>query len=325
MENFSASDRPPWDQIKREIDQADCCVTILGGRYGSVDETGVSYTEKEYTYSVEQKKPVLTFLRKDIENLPASKIERDPDLRRKLESFRTMCKRKQVSFWETESDLKAVVTRSLAKFIQENLGHVLGRSSASNIREEVRVLADNHTVLLYARKLSIPHPGMQTLLSWSEFGFGIELLMQQIRSAESRFEVDAVIGINEAGLSIAAFLCGGLMHRCPMGFIRIDRSKLIRDEWLPSINSGKSVLLVDVEIKSGSTLSASLQIIRRQLRPRKVFFACLGAQVNSSEIGEEIGLNELESFEVIRKSRLAGFFVALIGPRPSLEPPLYLD
>jgi hypoxanthine phosphoribosyltransferase len=184
--------------------------------------------------------------------------------------------------------------------------------------------SDDHTVLLYARKLNIPHPGTQTLLSWAEFGFGIELLMQQIRGAGSRFEVDAVIGINEAGLSIAAFLSGGLMHRCPIGFIRND-SKTIREEWLPSVNSVKSVLLVDVEIKSGSTLKAALQIIRKWIKPKRVFFACLGAQVNSTSIGTEIRLNELEAYQIIRKSRLAGFFVALIGPRPSLEPPLYLD
>src|SRR5437588_6462113 len=108
--------------------------------------------------------------------------------------------------------------------------------------------------MFYARKLNIPRPGVQTLLSWSEFGYGIELLMQQMRSAKNRFTADVVIGINEAGLSIAAFLSGALMHRCPVGFIRMDSSKTMRAEWLPSLNPGAVVLVVDVEVKSGATL-----------------------------------------------------------------------
>src|SRR5688500_15926185 len=67
MEGFGAADLPPWEKIKREIDEADCCVTVVAGRYGTVDENGVSYTEKEYTYAIERGKPILIFLHEDIE------------------------------------------------------------------------------------------------------------------------------------------------------------------------------------------------------------------------------------------------------------------
>jgi hypoxanthine phosphoribosyltransferase/nucleoside 2-deoxyribosyltransferase len=337
MESFGAANLTPWENIKREIDEADCCVTIVAGKYGSLDETGVSYTEKEYTYAVEQGKPVFCFLHKDINSLPGRDLESDPKLRQKLERFRKLCEQKQCSFWETIGELENQLTRSLAKFIQENVGQVLGRTHGftsdgipnqrnSNIREEVRILAEDKSVLLYARKLNIARPGAQTLLSWSEFGYGIELLMKQMRSAKSRFAADTVIGVNEAGLSIAAFLSGSLMHRCPVGFLRVDASKKkIREEWLPSINSGAVVLVVDVEIKTGTVLKKALSLIRSQLKPGRLYVACLGAQAIAEQIEDEITVSQLECGDVLKKSKLDGFFAAFIGPPPSLEPPLYLD
>jgi hypothetical protein len=335
MEGFGAADLPPWEKIKREIDEADCCVLMVAGRYGTVDENGVSYTEKEYRYAVEQSKPILIFLHKDIESLPGRSLESDPELRSKLQSFRMLCLQKQCSFWETEGELETQVTRSLAKFIQENTGQVRGRGRgftsdditegrASNIREEVGVLAGDGSVLFYARKLNMPRPGAQTLLSWSEFGYGIELLMRQIRSAKSHFAVDAVIGVNDAGLSIAAFLSGALLYRCPIGFLRADASKTIREVWMPQVNSGASILVVDVEVKSGTTLKKSLATVRGRLKPRALFFACLGAQAIAQQLDDKITLGDLECKDILGKSKLDGFFAAFIAPPPSLEPPLYL-
>lgn len=336
MEGFGAADLQPWEKIKREIDEADCCVLVMAGRYGSVDENGVSYTEKEYRYAVERGKPVLIFLHKDIESLPGRSLEKDPELRAKLQSFRKLCLQRQCSFWETEGGLEAQVTRSLAKFIQESTGQVRGRGRgftsdditeghASNIREEVSVLAGDGSVLFYARRLNMPRPGAQTLLSWSEFGYGIELLMRQIRGSKSHFAVDAVIGVNDAGLSMAAFMSGALLHRCPIGFLRADASKTIREAWLPPVNRGASILVVDAEVKSGTTLKKSLAIVRGRLKPRALFFACLGAQASAHRLGDKIPLDDLEARGVLGKSKLDGFFAAFIAPPPSLEPPLYLD
>lgn len=336
MESWGAADLPSWEIIKQEIDAADCCVTVLAGQYGSVDGTGVSYTEKEYVYALELGKPILSFLHEDIESLPGRNLEHDSEKKLKLEKFRDLCKKKQCSFWGTVGELESKVTRSLAKFVQERFGEVRSRSRGSmsdaiqdrrisNIREEVRVLSDDGSVLFYARKLNIPRLGEQTMLSWSEFGLGIELLMQQIRSAKSRVAADAVIGMNEAGLSMAAFLSGALMHRCPIGFLRVDASKTVREEWMPSVSRGASVVIVDVEVKSGVTLKKAVSIIRTRLKPRRLYFACLGAQANGQEIMDEIKIDHLECKDVLEKSKLDGFFAAFIGPPPSLEPPLYLD
>lgn len=192
----------------------------------------------------------------------------------------------------------------------------------SNIGGEVRLLARDGSVLLYARRVNITKPGTQTLLSWSEYGEGIELLIEQIHSARTHFAVDAIVGVNEAGLSIAAYLSGVALNRCHIGYLKIEET--VREEWLPIVGRGCSVMLVDVELKSGGSLRKALSVIRKRLKPKAVFFACLGAQAKAAPVGDVLTADSLESSEVLGKARLDGFFAAFIGPPPLLEPPLYL-
>ncbi len=46
MELFPAIDEGQWEFIKKVIDDCDYYLLIIGGRYGSVAEDGLSYTEK---------------------------------------------------------------------------------------------------------------------------------------------------------------------------------------------------------------------------------------------------------------------------------------
>ena len=62
MELFPAEDSTAWDHIKREIDESDIYLLIISGRYGSVDDTGLSFTEREYRYALETGKSILAFV-----------------------------------------------------------------------------------------------------------------------------------------------------------------------------------------------------------------------------------------------------------------------
>jgi hypothetical protein len=72
MELFNASDDTQWGVIKRRIDDSDYYILVLSDRYGSVDEDGIGFTEKEYDYAISIGVPVISFLRDQasIENLP---------------------------------------------------------------------------------------------------------------------------------------------------------------------------------------------------------------------------------------------------------------
>jgi Domain of unknown function (DUF4062) len=53
MEGFFAADQEQLTYIEKIIDECDYYVLIIAGRYGSVDADGVSYTEREYNYALE--------------------------------------------------------------------------------------------------------------------------------------------------------------------------------------------------------------------------------------------------------------------------------
>jgi hypothetical protein len=88
MEQFQASNQNKWDYITETIEKSDFYIVIIGGRYGSVDdESGISYTEKEYDYALEKKIPILTFIHSDIDSLPAKKTDQNDTKREKLKNF----------------------------------------------------------------------------------------------------------------------------------------------------------------------------------------------------------------------------------------------
>src|SRR5271154_3887352 len=115
MELFGAADEETWDFIKRQIEDCDYYVVIVADKYGSADEDGVSYTEKEYDYAREAKKPVLAFVHNDRGNIPRNKAEVDPEKRSKLEAFIQKVQRSPVSFFAAPHDLATQVTVSFVK------------------------------------------------------------------------------------------------------------------------------------------------------------------------------------------------------------------
>jgi hypothetical protein len=65
MELFPAADDDQWTLIKKVIDDCDYYIVIVGGRYGSLSATGISYTQMEYEYAVSQGKPAIGFIHRD--------------------------------------------------------------------------------------------------------------------------------------------------------------------------------------------------------------------------------------------------------------------
>ena len=116
MELFVASTDEQFNYIKRVIDDSDYYVLIVGNRYGSMDSSGVSYTEKEYDYAISIGLPVLVFLHGDPNSLSVKKSESDPKIVQKLHDFRDKVKKnRMVSFWDSIQSLTNEVYASLDK------------------------------------------------------------------------------------------------------------------------------------------------------------------------------------------------------------------
>ena len=119
MEMFGALDEDQWEVIKRDIDASDYYVLIIGKMFGSeVPGEGISYTQKEYRYAVEQGIPVLAFLMKDDATTPPTYRETDKKRIEKLQAFRKEVETgRTVSYWSNPDELAGQVISSLARQI----------------------------------------------------------------------------------------------------------------------------------------------------------------------------------------------------------------
>lgn len=121
MEAFVASNESQWDVIRRVIDECDYYVLIIGGRYGTVTEDGVSYTEKEFEYAKKVGLPILAFIHSAPETIPLGKSEMEAPSRAKLDAFRSkVMAAYPVGQWSDGKQLGGLVSRALVREIKIN-------------------------------------------------------------------------------------------------------------------------------------------------------------------------------------------------------------
>ena len=118
MELFPAANETQWNLIKKVIDDCDYYILLIGGRYGSVGAEGLSYTEMEYRYALETKKPTIAFLHRKPGMIVADKTEQSEEGRTKLADFRRLVEKRLCKHWESPQELGSVVSRSLIQLIK---------------------------------------------------------------------------------------------------------------------------------------------------------------------------------------------------------------
>jgi len=113
MELFPAYNDERWALIKRVIDACDYYIVIVGGRYGSTDDAGISYTEREFDYAESAGIPILGFVHSDPGAIAAAKSELREEAQAKLTAFKTKVQRRMCKSWRTGDELGAQVAKSL--------------------------------------------------------------------------------------------------------------------------------------------------------------------------------------------------------------------
>lgn len=150
MEMFSADDDDQWKIITDAIDVSDYYVLIIGHRYGSLTNKGISYTEKEFNYAKSKKIPIISFIRD--RNVPVSNSDREnvTASNEKLEKFIDKAKKgKMCAFWKDISDLERQIAIALPKAFakHQGIGWVRGNRNSDNIAEEIAKLSDENRQL----------------------------------------------------------------------------------------------------------------------------------------------------------------------------------
>lgn len=144
MELFTAGDESQMDAIKQWIDESDIYLLVLGGRYGSIDQTsGKSYTHLEYEYALQQEKSlfacVLTeeAIERKVKDVGRSALETANA--RELEEFRKLVMSKLVKMCDDKKDIKIAVGETLANLARSD--KLAGWVRADN-HADMSVLAD---------------------------------------------------------------------------------------------------------------------------------------------------------------------------------------
>lgn len=115
MELLPAADESAWHLIKSVIDDSDYYVLIIAGRYGSLDSEGLGFTEKEYDYAIENKKPVMAFLHDAPDSIRREDTDRDEAAWEKLVAFRSKVESSHhCSYWNGADKLHSQVVVALS-------------------------------------------------------------------------------------------------------------------------------------------------------------------------------------------------------------------
>jgi hypothetical protein len=139
MELFPATDDSAWQLIEDIIESSDYYILIVGGRYGSLDEKGIGFTEKEYDYALSLKKPVIPLLHENPDNLPRDKTENDSVTWERLKKFKAKVEKKHTCvYWKNADELKAKVIIGLTAAAKRH--PAVGWVRADNIASEATLL-----------------------------------------------------------------------------------------------------------------------------------------------------------------------------------------
>lgn len=175
MEQFPASDMSQMDYIKRMLDDCDYYILILGGRYGSLDQDGIGFTEKEYDYALSKKIPIMSFVFDKPENLPNRLCENTDELREKYAAFREkVCSGRLVRFHHDFGTLSANIATSINRCIHDfpAIGWVRGNgvSELEDFKNQIISVIKGHS------------------LSWEEIDDKVQASDKKIKEIEEKVE-----------------------------------------------------------------------------------------------------------------------------------------
>jgi Domain of unknown function (DUF4062) len=117
MELFPASNEETWNFIQGQIDDSDYYLVLIGGKYGSLTGSGISFTEQEYDYAQLRGKPSLGFIHANPDALPLNKSEKRSKSKAQLRAFIDKVSKRPIKKFSSPHELSAAVALSMRELI----------------------------------------------------------------------------------------------------------------------------------------------------------------------------------------------------------------
>lgn len=105
---------------RRQIDDCDYVVILLGSQYGEQSVSGVGYMHLEYIYAVTKQKPIIVFMHEDPASRDPSLHDAKPELQEKFKEFRQLLQQEadQVFCYRTLRDLEMAVRLNMPQMLE---------------------------------------------------------------------------------------------------------------------------------------------------------------------------------------------------------------
>ena len=187
MEQFTPGDETAWDKIKRWIEQSDCFLLILGGRYGSLEpKSRKGYIQLEYEHALKKGKPFFALvIREDAFRLKVQEQGIDVvDERGNPEKYKKFLKTvtsKHCDFWNDCKDIQLSIMHKLPEWSEREdlVGWVRGNEAvdpqvANEIARLSRENSDLRATVSARQELfnGLDFDGLLSLLRQDKLDFG---------------------------------------------------------------------------------------------------------------------------------------------------------
>lgn len=140
MEHFTVSTNGEFSDIEALIDDSDFFILLLGARYGSCDGSGISWTEREYLYADQKKKPILAIVCDELsENLAKEANALSEDSLKQIE----FCKRIKENGFVREVTEEFGMDKIVKQFLNtQNFSKCVGWTRIEDVSKDENALAE---------------------------------------------------------------------------------------------------------------------------------------------------------------------------------------
>lgn len=128
---------------RRQIDECDYVILLLGSQYGEQAISGVSYLSLEYEYALSQAKPIIVFMHEQPENREIDLQETHPQIKDKFLAFRKklLHEAEHIFYFKTPRELELAVRLNIPLMVEQHMGQGwVPAHQAQQLQDEIRLL-----------------------------------------------------------------------------------------------------------------------------------------------------------------------------------------
>lgn len=161
---------------RRQIDECDYVILLLGSQYGEQSISGVSYLSLEYEYALSQKKPIIVFMHEQPENREIDLQEIHPQLKDKFLAFRKklLHEAEHIFYFKTPRELELVIRLNIPLMVEQHMGQGwVPAYQAHQLEDEIKLLKSK--ILQLEQRLTEPSIQLNEVAPQDVFAFEYQI------------------------------------------------------------------------------------------------------------------------------------------------------